>query len=205
MALLAALLLAPARALALGLPDDHDRVLRCRPTIACTAELASPGTLEVETGYIDRAAGAGAAQRSFPFLLKLTLATWGQVQIGSNGYTVAQRPRTERFFDDVTVGLKLHLADQGPVQPAVSLSATLSVPTPAGQQGYVRTYDAFLVAYASKDVGPVHGHLNVGFSAWRSEDRALPALAGAGPLRVAHRRRAPCSREVLHVMPLPHR
>lgn len=47
---LVAALLAPATARAAGFPVDDDRVLPCRPTIACTADLVPPGTLELETG-----------------------------------------------------------------------------------------------------------------------------------------------------------
>ena len=96
---LAALLAASATAHADGWPDDRDRVLPCRPTIACTAELVPPGTFEVEAGYLYRRSGTGATQRSSPFLLKLTLAAWAQVQVGSNGYvneptSPAKRSRT---------------------------------------------------------------------------------------------------------------
>ena len=46
LALAPALLLAlPARAA--GWPDERDRVLPCRPTIACTADLVAPGTFEI--------------------------------------------------------------------------------------------------------------------------------------------------------------
>src|SRR5262249_34542690 len=41
-----ALLLAGVTAQAAGWPDERDRALPCRPTIACTAELVPPGTFE---------------------------------------------------------------------------------------------------------------------------------------------------------------
>jgi hypothetical protein len=174
---LSTVILAPAPVHAAGGPQDSDRVLPCRPTIACTAELVPPGTFEIEAGYLYRAAtpGAGlATQRSSPVLLKLTVATWLQVQVGSNGFTVAQGDAPGRFFDDVTLGLKLHLLDQAGARPALSLSGTLSLPTPAGQQGYLRTYDALFIGYVSKDLGPIHADLNVGANVWRLEDHPLP-------------------------------
>jgi hypothetical protein len=172
-------LLLPAAARAAGWPDDQDRVLPCRPTIACTADLVPPGTFEVEAGYLYRRSGTGEAQRSFPFLLKLTLATWAQLQVGSNGYTTADGPTPARFFDDVTAGLKVHVADQSRFAPSMALSGTLGIPTAAGQQGYVRIYDALFTAYASKDVGPVHADLNVGFNVWRLEQSPLAQGFGA--------------------------
>src|SRR5262249_15049422 len=81
------LLAIPARAA--GWPDERDRVLPCRPTIACTADLVAPGTLEIEAGYLYRRAAGGAVQRTWPFLIKLTVAPWVQLQVGSNGYTAS--------------------------------------------------------------------------------------------------------------------
>jgi hypothetical protein len=174
-----ALLLAPTPARAADGPDDRDRVQPCRPTIACTADLVPPGTFEVEAGYLYSAAATGATQRSSPFLLKLTLARWLQLQVGSNGYTVAQGDMPALFFDDIVLGLKFHVADQARAQPALALSAALSVPTPTRQEGYLRTYDAFFTGYASKDVGPIHGDLNVGMNLWRLEDHPLPQAFAA--------------------------
>jgi hypothetical protein len=173
-AVVAATVFVAATARAAGWPEDGDRVLPCRPTIACTAELVPPGTLEIEAGGIYRHAASGARQRSLPFLLKLTLATWVQLQVGSNGYTVAQGDVPARFFDDAVLALKFHLTDHTKTRPALALSGAVSLPTVEGQQGYLRTYDAFFTGYASKDVGPVHGDLNVGLNLWRLEDRPLP-------------------------------
>ena len=170
----AILTLPPTAARAAGGPDDSDRVLPCRPTIACTAELVPPGTLEVEAGYLYRANASGATQRASPVLFKLTLATGVQLQLGGNGYTVAQGEAPARFLDDVVVGLKLHLADQTRVRPALALSATLSLPTFPGQEGYLRTEDAFFIGYASKDLGPIHADLNLGTNLWRLEEHPLP-------------------------------
>jgi hypothetical protein len=173
-ALLAASLLAAAPGRALGPPDERDRVLPCRPTIACTAELVSPGTLELEAGYIYRHAGTGDTQRSLPFLFKLTIAKWLQAQLGSNGYTVAEGSTPARYLDNANLGLKFQLLEQGKVAPALALSGAVSVPTFSGQTGYSRIYDAFFVGYASKDLGPIHADLNVGLNLWRLWAHPLP-------------------------------
>jgi hypothetical protein len=171
---LASPLLLPATGSAAGWPEDGDRVLPCRPTIACTADFVPPGTFEVEAGYLYKRAATGDTQRSSPLLLKLTLATWLQAQVGTNGYTVAQGEMPARFLDDVIVGLKFHLADQTATRPSLALSGAVSLPTFTGQEGYSRTYDAFFLAYGSKDVGPIHGDLNVGLDVWRLGSAPLP-------------------------------
>jgi hypothetical protein len=184
---LAALLLAPAPARAAGWPDDRDKVLPCRPTIACTAELVPPGTVEIEAGYVYQHAAVGATQRSFPFLIKLTMAPWAQIQIGSNGYTAIEGDAPARYFDNVTLTFKAHLLDQGKAAPAIALSGGASLPTAAGQEGYVRAYDAFFTGYVTKDLGPVHADLNLGLNLWRLSDHPLPqgwvALAFSADLK----------------------
>lgn len=167
-----ALLLAAGDARALEPPGDT-RTLPCRPTIACTADLVPPGAFELEAGTLFRRLGADGRQWSFPFLAKLTTAKWFQLQVGSNGYTVAHGDVPAQFFDDAQIGGKFHLVDQGPVLPSLSFSATASVPTFEGR-GYLRTYDALFTAYVTKDFGPVHADLNVGENVWRLEDAPRP-------------------------------
>jgi hypothetical protein len=169
----ASLLLAPLTARAAGAPGDDDGVAPCRPTIACTAELAHPGTVEVEAGGLYRQAGSGSTQRSLPFLIKLTLSHLVQLQVSSNGYTVAQGDAPARFFDNAVLGVKLHITDQSDAWPALALSGAVGIPTPAGQQGYVRAYDAFFTAYASKDLGPVHADLNTALNLFGLDDHPV--------------------------------
>jgi hypothetical protein len=169
----AALLLVTSPACPVELPGGRDRVLPCRPTIACTADLVPPGTFEVEAGYFYRQAGA-AAQRSFPFLLKLTLDPLAQLQIGSNGYTAARGAPGLTYFDDVTVGLKFHLADQKTLLPSLAVSAALSIPVSDEQVGYLRAHDAIFFGYASKDIGPIHADLNLALTLYRLEGPISP-------------------------------
>jgi hypothetical protein len=151
---------------AASLPDDDTKALPCRPTIACTADLVSPGLFELETGMLYRKIDGTARQWTFPFLAKLTLAKWVQLQIGSNGYTTAHDGPTARYFDNLSAGVKLHLVDQSSVVPSLSLSAAISVPTVDGV-GYARADDAIALAYVTKDFGPIHADLNVGVTAFR--------------------------------------
>jgi hypothetical protein len=163
----------PRAALAASLPDDDTKSLPCRPTIACTADLVPPGAFELETGMLFRKVDGTGRQWSFPFLAKLTLANWAQLQVGSNGYTTAHDGPRARYFDDVTAGMKFHLVDQSGVMPSLSMSATISVPTVDGT-GYQRTVDVLTLAYVTKDFGPVHADLNVGFDAWRIDGAPVP-------------------------------
>jgi hypothetical protein len=182
---LAGSLASPLPARAAEPPDARDKTLPCRPTIACTADLVPPGTFEVEAGALFRSLGGTRAptrQWTFPFLAKLTLAPWVQVQLGSNGLTAATGLVPENFFDDVVVGPKFHLVDQTAWVPSFSFSAELSVPT-FGGRGFVRTYDAFFTAYVTKDLGPVHVDFNAGGNLWRLD--GLPVAQGLVALAVS--------------------
>jgi hypothetical protein len=105
-------------------------------------------------------------------LAKLTLLPWAQLQVGSNGYSLSRGDIPAQYLDDVTAGVKLHLADQTETTPSLSLSGTASIPT-FRVDGYVRTYDALFTAYVTKDVGSVHADLNLGANAWRLEGSPL--------------------------------
>jgi hypothetical protein len=148
------------------LPTDDDHVLPCRPTIACTAEITKPGTFEIEAGVIARKLPSPNRQFATPFLLKLSLEKWVQLQLGDNGYTHDTGSTRASYFDNVQVGPKFHLADQDGLLPSIAFSAEIGIPTLAGQTGYTRAYDAFFLGYATKDFGPIHADLNVGFNAY---------------------------------------
>lgn len=166
-------------------PDATDKVLPCRPTIACTADLVPPGAFELETGWLVRALPNDARQTTVPFLAKLTLAPWIQLQAGSNGYTILRAVHTSHFFDEATLGIKLHVVDQTEALPSLAFSATGSFPVSNGDEA-PRTYDALFTAYATKDFGWLHVDLNGGANAWRVNDAPLAqgfvALALSGNL-----------------------
>jgi hypothetical protein len=165
-------LLAATRNAGAADPPGETHTLPCRPTIACTADFVPPGTFEIETGTLFRQLGSGR-QWTLPFLAKLTLVQWFQFQFGSNGYSVARGRVPEQFLDDVQVGGKIHLVDQQALWPSLSVSALASIPTVQGQ-GYLRTYDALLTAYVTKDFGPLHADFNVGENVWRIERAPRP-------------------------------
>ncbi len=163
-------------------PDDR-HVSPCRPTVTCTADLAPPGTLEIELGdQLRRVDNGGALEETTPFLVKLPLAHWVEVQLGGNGYTVAPGAH---YFDNATVGAKLHVVDQGGQRPSLALTVTASIPTVA-QRGYTRSYELFAVAHASKDYGKVHLDWNVGLALLQLEGSVVTqrftAIAASYPL-----------------------
>jgi hypothetical protein len=178
-----ALVLAARAAGAVGPPQDDDRAVPCRPTIACTAEFANPGALELEAGGIYRHSSVDTTNRQTPFLFKLTLAPWLQLQAGSNGYTVTQAPSPARYFDNVAVGLKFHFLDQKGYVPALAVSGAVSFPTPSGQEGYTSAYDANFIGYITKDMGPIHADLNVGTNVFRLNSG--PSVQGWGALALS--------------------
>jgi len=153
--------------------NDDRKALPCRPTIACTADIVPPGSFELETGYLFRKLHRPIMQHSVPFLAKLTLAEWVQLQVGGNGPTFANGPEPARFVDDIVAGFKFHLADQDRYVPSFSWSVELSSPL-AAAAGYIRTYDLLATLYFTKDFSWLHADFNVGFNLWRLEGPVLP-------------------------------
>jgi hypothetical protein len=160
-------------------PDDT-QAAPCRPTIACTADLVAPGAFELEIGGIYRSLGGGLKQFAVPFLAKLTAMPWLQLQVGSNGYTYEHGPDGVTYFDDVDLGAKFHLVDQSGLRPSLSASFAVAVPSD-DMADHAEDYALLMTAYASKDLGPLHGDLNVGLNrlGLRGEpvDQAWVALA----------------------------
>lgn len=155
-------------------PGAGDHTLPCRPTIACTADIVSPGSFEVEAGGLFRKANnTDSRQLTFPLLLKQTFTRFFQLQVGSNGYSDLQGSIRSRYVDDITVGGKFHLVDQGRYLPSLSLSGAASLPT-FRETGYLRTYDALFTAYVTKDFGPLHADLNGGLNFWRLDGDVKP-------------------------------
>lgn len=152
--------------------------------MSCTADIVAPGSLEVEVGG---AVAIAKQERTtyFPFLLKQTLAPFVQLQVGSNGYSVATESASQlRFVDNVFFGPKFHLRDQGEVWPSLALSAELSAPT-LHAEGAERNDDALFVGYASKDIGFLHVDWNVGVDAWRLQEEPAAQVFTALALSVS--------------------
>jgi hypothetical protein len=170
---------------AIAPPNDDTTSLPCRPTIACTADIVKPGLFELESGMLFRRLG-GARQWTFPFLAKLTLTSFAQLQVGSNGYTTQFAGTPARYLDDLSPGIKLHFLDQRPSLPSLSLSASVGVPVIPHQQGFSPADDAFFVFYITKDLGFLHADLNLGMNdlGLGSSPRAQEwvALAVSAPL-----------------------
>jgi hypothetical protein len=176
--------------------EDSDgtlKVLPCRPTISCSADIVPPGALEIELGYAARHVRPDGFFHIQPILAKLTILKWLQVQLGTNGYvlTSGDVSRSLRYLDDVSVGLKLHFLDQSALAPSLAASAALNIPTPYRNDSFPFAYDASFWVYASKDYGPLHVDLNGGLNIWQFDirERSLQpfvslAAAIALPLRL---------------------
>jgi hypothetical protein len=152
---------------------DSVRVLPCRPTISCSADIVPPGTVEVEAGYAGRYVQPDGFVHTEPLLLKLTLLPWLQAQVGNNGY-VTESGSIERAlrYDDIWFSLKFHLLDQTSIAPSLALSASVSVPSFGPASDYPVAYDSSFWGYVSKDLGRVHLDLNGGANVWQM-DRAV--------------------------------
>ncbi len=161
---------ATTSALAAEVPDDRDHALPCRPTVSCTADLAAPGTLEVEAGYYAEKSLA-TYTRNAPFLLKQTVSKLLQLQLGSNGATFAV-PSRDVFFDNLLVGAKLHLSDQSKTAPSFAVTALVGIPIHS-------SLSAFVTGHASKDFGPIHLDVNLGASEYSIDTTAVSQGFGA--------------------------
>lgn len=166
-------------ALAWEPPNEADHALPCRPTIACTADLVPPGTLEVEAGLIGKHLGGSTTQAGTPILAKLTVQPDLQLQLGSNGYIVQQGDPAGEYVDNIVAGAKLHLLDQTEAQPSLAVSAAIGVPVSADQAAFTRAYDAFFTGYATRDFARLHVDANLGLNIWRIDGAALTQPWGA--------------------------
>ncbi len=177
-----------ARRAEAGPPDETYRVLPCRPTISCTADLVPPGALEIEAGYLARSITSGGYVHAQPFLAKLSLFERLQLQVGSNGkvLTTGKVASEARFLDDISIGLKPKLLDQTELWPSLAVSAALSIPSWDRHPDFPFAYDASFWGYASKDVGPFHFDLNGGLNVWEFDlspsYQPFVTLALAAPL-----------------------
>ena len=141
-------------------------LLPCRPTIACTAELAPAGVLQLEGGYLRRALAQGVTQQSSPFLLKLTLLDWLEAQMGSNGFTVANGIAPARYFDNVQIGFKGRAKWRRSL-PTLGASVQLALPTPGIQTGYLKATDLLVTGYLTYILpADVEADLNAGGNAF---------------------------------------
>jgi hypothetical protein len=152
-------------ALAAPLNAEEARVLPCRPTIACTAQIEATRVAVLEVGYLMRRLNGEVTQQSLPFLLKLSFNEWLQGQLGTNGPTVANGESHARFFDNAIGGAKARIFRSE--LTAISTSAAVSAPLPR-QRGYVRSWDLLLVGYLSQGLPlGVVADFNVGLNLFR--------------------------------------
>jgi hypothetical protein len=167
--LLIAALECSARGVHAEAPEEPIRVLPCRPTISCSADIVPPGVLEVELGYGARRVRLGGFVSTQPVLVKLTALPWLQFQLGTNGYIFSSGavPRELRYVDDLSLGLKTHFVDQTMTTPSVAASAAWSIPSPDRDGAFPFAYDASFWAYVSKDVHRLHLDLNGGLNVWQ--------------------------------------
>ncbi len=167
----------------LPLVADVAHALPCRPTVACTADIVPEGSFELEGGFLSRKLD-GARQITTPLLAKATVTARLQLQLGDNGLTFLRGGPRASYLDDVALGAKYHLVDQDRVRPSISLSLHALVPTFAAH-GYLRTFDAVAIVYATKDFAWLHADANAGLGVLRLDDplaQPFAALALSAPL-----------------------
>jgi hypothetical protein len=157
-AALAAALLSSAAASAADLPGPGDKVLPCRPTVACTAEISAPGQVEVEAGLQHKATSGGRAD-SAPLLFKLSLSENFQLQVGTPGPTLLSGDGSSSYFDASQVLGKLALSPR----EGTTLGATAAVNLPSAA-GIEKRTDGLFALLASQDLLGFHADLNLGLN-----------------------------------------
>ena len=169
LSLTAAVVLAASRAEAGGYPEARHRVLPCRPTIACTADIVEPGALEIEAGWLARRVRSAGFQHAQPILVTLSVSRWFQLQLGTNGriFSTGDVQEPAGYFDGASAGIKAHFLDQTDALPALAVSLALRVPSWDRPRGVPFALDATLWGYATKDLGVLHVDLNAALSALR--------------------------------------
>jgi hypothetical protein len=134
--------------------QKHVKVLPCRPTLACTAELVPAGTWEVEAGYSARRASA-AMFHAGQLLLKYSILDPLQMQLATNNvFSASPGNGSPSYFDGGFVGPKVQFNNQGTVLPIFSLSAFLAFPTRSELSAQQRTYDAYVWTYLRPGEAP---------------------------------------------------
>lgn len=153
------------------------------------ADIAERGTLEVETDYAQTWSDSAIAS-SGAALLKYSLSDSLQLQLGTDNLITVQSGAATQTLDGVYFGPKLVLRDQGEIAPSISVSAMVSLPTRGGDDALTQTVDAYLCAYASRDVLGVHTDVNLGVNLLSVD--AAPATSSS-PLRRCPTRSCPIS------------
>lgn len=161
-------------------PDEEFVALPCRPTVACTADIVGAGMLEIEAGYLARK--ADGLTHTTPFVVKYSLFSWMQLQVGGNGGVFVEDTRR---FDDIWVLGKFRLLTQDDTRPSLALSAALQVPTSDPSDSYQPNTSALFQVYVTKEKGIVHGDVNLGFNVLRVQDQPLLQLWAALAVSVA--------------------
>ena len=158
--------------------EDQVQTLPCRPTIACTAEIVPAGAVEVETGYAQRRGGDAVANSGLA-LLKYSLTDAVQIQLGTNNLISAQGGDST-VLDGAYFGPKVVLHRQTELTPTLAVSALIMAPTRSGDAAVTRTTDAYLWAYASKDLPlGIHADLNFGLNVLSFGDKPASQFVAA--------------------------
>ena len=133
-----------------------------RPTVATHAGTVAPGWIEVEAGLeVDRGP-SDASNHVTTIVTKIGVSARTQLSFYVNGST-PDGGRTG--FGDFAVGLKWRVLDDHPLLGDFALLPILKSPTGSVTRGTgTGTTDGSLLLISSRDAGPVHIDLNVGYT-----------------------------------------
>ncbi len=135
----------------------------CRPTVACTADIVPAGTFELESGGISKIIPGDRPTFAAPFLAKLSVTHWLQLQLGSAGPTFA----SQKWLMDVgAAAAKVRLVEQGSWNPSLAFTLGGAFPLSRETKDYTPTKGAQAAVYVSRDIGAFHVDVNLGYNAF---------------------------------------
>jgi hypothetical protein len=163
-----------------------------RPTVATHAGTVAPGYVEVEAG-VERDALRGDASQVFtPALVKIGLAPRVQFNVASSWVRNAAAGASTSGIGDLTVGLKVRLADAAPLLGRFAVVPSIKLPTgSARRRTGTGTTDAGLLLISSHTVGPAAVDANVSYTRRSGDgtiaprDETLWAVAAGAPVQGA--------------------
>jgi hypothetical protein len=174
--------------------ESEVQVLPCRPTVACTADIVPAGVLEVETGTVSRFATQSAM--AVPILAKLSLSSWFQAQLGTNGLSSSS---TGTFVDLVTGIGKFRVLEQGDWTPSIAFTLGGSLAVKPESTSYAPTQGFQAGALASRDFGRFHVDINGGYTADVGDKTVTHAGWGAVSTSLTWTRRIGTFHEVYYL------
>ena len=172
-ALVLALLGSVSRRVAAQEGADPHAVMPERPTVATHAWTVAPGYAEVEVGIEWDHNPSGTTALETPTLLKIGLARRLQLGLAAS---LTRPPASGLGVSDLTVGLKVRLANDLPIVGALAVLPSVKLPTANPAHG-TGTTDGTLLLISSHQLGHMSLDINFGYTRRSGDGARAPRSA----------------------------